>query len=169
MSDSRLFYLKKDSSTALLLVYVDGIILTCNDTTLLEAYVKFLASCFKIKDLGPLKYFLDLELTRSEKGIYVNQHKYSVDIIKDIGLWDTKPTCIPMEQHHTLQANVTSPFFPDVAAYKLRLVGRLIYLTITRPDLSYHVHILAQFMSTPREVHWHAALKVVRYLKLCVI
>ena len=52
----------------------------------------------------------------------------------------------------------------DVSAYR-RLIGRLIYLTITRPELSYPVHILAQFMSTPRENHWHAALKVVRYLK----
>lgn len=68
-----------------------------------------------------------------------------------------------MEQNHNL-AFVEVAFLTDLAPYR-RLVGRLIYLFVTRLDLAYSVHILSQFMQQPREDHWEAALKVVRYLK----
>ncbi|XP_013632791.1 PREDICTED: uncharacterized mitochondrial protein AtMg00810-like [Brassica oleracea var. oleracea] len=68
-----------------------------------------------------------------------------------------------MEQHHKLALDKSS-FLQDAEQYR-RLVGRLIYLSITRPDISYPVHILAQFMKAPRELQWEAAMRVVRYLK----
>lgn len=122
VSESSLFYFQKGSAVALLLMYVDDMVLTGNDTSLLEVVVTFLGGHFKIKDLGNLKYFLGLELARSDKEIYVNQRKYTLDIIKDTGLWDAKPSCIPIKQHHTLQVNDASPFFTDVATYR-RLIG----------------------------------------------
>lgn len=70
-----------------------------------------------------------------------------------------------MDQHHDLLATTDSPLLQDVTAYR-RLVGRLIYLTISRPDLAYPVHVLAQYMTAPRSSHWHAVLKLVRYLFL---
>lgn len=91
---------------------------------------------------------MGLELTRSTQGIYVNKRKYTLDIIKNAGLSDTKPSCIPMEQHHLLLGDNTTLFLTDVTPYR-RLVGRLIYLTITRPDLAYSVHVLSQFMNSP--------------------
>ncbi|KAL8100716.1 hypothetical protein AgCh_032828 [Apium graveolens] len=95
---------------------------------------------------------------------FVQLHKYMIDIVKDYELLDAKSSCIPMEQHHVLWGDTTSQFLINVSSYR-RLVGRLIYLTITRPDLSYPVHVLAQFMTTARESHWFAALKVVKYIK----
>ena len=163
VSDSSLFCYQNGSTIALLLVYVDDMILTGNSEPLLQSIIAFLATQFKIKDLGPLKYFLGLEIARSSTGIYVNQRKYTLDIIADTGLTNARSSCIPMEQHHTLQSD-ESDILSDGSAYR-RLIGRLIYLTITRPDLSYPVHVLAQFMAAPRHNHWIAALKVVRYLK----
>ena len=75
----------------------------------------------------------------------------------------SKPVGFPIEQNHQL-ALAEGPFLDEPEKYR-RLVGRLIYLTITRPELSYVVHILAQFMQTPRQDHWEAALRVVHYLK----
>ena len=164
ISDSSLFRFQHGSSIAYLLIYVDDMLLIGNDNSLISKVVYFLSTQFKIKDLGPLKYFLGLEIARSTQGIYVNQRKYTLDILKDTGLVGAKPSCIPMEQHHALLAESASSLLSEVAPYR-RLVGRLIYLTITRPDLSYPVHVLAQFMNAPRESHWHAALKVVKYLK----
>lgn len=69
-----------------------------------------------------------------------------------------------MYQHHVLFGDTTTAFLRDVTPYR-RLVGRLIYLPITRPDLSYPVHVLAQFMTTPRESQLSAVLKVVKYIK----
>lgn len=68
-----------------------------------------------------------------------------------------------MEQHHELLKDTDSPLIQDVTSYR-RLVGKLIYLTISRPDLAYSLHVLAQFMNNPHVTHWHAALKLVRYL-----
>lgn len=69
-----------------------------------------------------------------------------------------------MEQHHTLLADESSPFQNNITTYR-QLVGLLTYLTISRPDISYSVHILSQFLASPRECHLHVAYKVVRYLK----
>lgn len=127
---------------AYLLIYVDDMLLSGNDSSLLDAVVKFLGNYFKIKDLGPLTYFLGLELTRSDKGSSINQRKYTMDIVKDSGLQQFKASCIPMKQHHVLLSDDSTSPLVDVTSYK-QLVGRLIYLTLTRPDLSYSVHVLA--------------------------
>lgn len=112
-----------------------------------------------------MKYFLGLEFARSSSGIYLHQRKYCLDIISDTGLLASKPSSIPMEQNHNLQSSTSTELsVKDISIYR-RLVGRLIYLTISRPELSYPVHILAQFIAKPKHDHLQAAYKVVRYLK----
>lgn len=91
------------------------------------------------------------------------QRKYALDVVTEVGLLGAKPTATPMEQQHKLALSESS-LLDEPAKYR-RLVGRLIYLGATRPDLTYAVHILSQFMSKPRDDHWEAALRVVRYLK----
>uniref|UniRef100_A0A151UGU2 Copia protein n=1 Tax=Cajanus cajan TaxID=3821 RepID=A0A151UGU2_CAJCA len=76
---------------------------------------------------------------------------------------DCKPCSFPMEQHHRLLAD-SGTLYPNPPQYR-RLIDRLIYLTITRPEISYSVHVLSQFMQAPRQEHWHATMRVVRYLK----
>lgn len=108
-------------------------------TTSLSLLHMYLATKFLLKDLGALRYFLGIEVTRSSKGIYLSQRKYALDILKDTRLVDAQPSVVPMEQNHTLQDNI-GPILPQSAASSYRrLVGRLIYLTVTRPDLSYAV------------------------------
>ena len=116
-----------------------------------------------MKDLGQLKYFLGIEVARNAEGIFLCQRKYALDVISEVGLLGAKPAKTPLEQNHKL-ALVEGDDASDPAQYR-RLVCKLIYLTITRPKLSYCVHILAQFMQQPKKAHWEAALRVVRYLK----
>lgn len=116
-----------------------------------------------MKDLGPLKYFLGIEVARSSDGFFLSQRKYILDIISEAGLLRAKPADTPLEQNHNL-ARADGPLYSDASQYR-RLMGRLIYLAFTRPDLGYVVHVLAQFMHAPRQQHWEAALRVVRYLK----
>lgn len=144
-----------------ILVYVDDILVVGNVPSAINHLKAHLTSHFKIKDLGPVKYFLGIESARSDKDIYLNQMKYTWDIIKDIGFENARIAIVPMEQNHSLLSNTTSPYLFNPAPYR-RLVGRLIYLT--RPDLSYVVHILSQFLSSPRQFHLDAAHHVVRYL-----
>ena len=93
----------------------------------------------------------------------MSQRKYALDIISEAGLLGAKPVEFPMGKHHQL-ALADGPLFDDPEKYR-RLMGRLIYLAVTGPDLAYSVHILSQFMQDPKVVHWEASLIVVRYLK----
>lgn len=112
--------------------------------------------------MGPLHYFLGLEVKRSEKGIYLSQHKYAKDIVAETGLEGAKHAEAHIPQQHGLFADIGDPL-EDVAAYR-RLIGRLLYLTLTRPDLSYGVHLLSQYLKDPRKPHMEMAKRVVRYL-----
>ncbi|XP_065855377.1 uncharacterized mitochondrial protein AtMg00810-like [Euphorbia lathyris] len=116
-----------------------------------------------MKDLGALKYFLGIEVARGAEGLFLSQRKYTLDVLTEAGMLGCKPIDTPMEQNHHL-ATADGPSMPDPAQYR-RLVGRLVYLTITRPELSYSVHTLAQFLSNPKVEHWDDALRVLRYLK----
>lgn len=163
-SDYSLFTLRKDKIQLNVLVYVDDLIISGNDHETALHFKGYLSTCFHMKDLGSLKYFLGIEVARSPAGIFLCQRKYTLDIISEVGLLGSKPVSIPLEQNHNLAlANGASLADPEV--YR-RLVGRLIYLSVTRPELAYCVHVLAQFMQHPREQHWEAALRVMRYLKV---
>ncbi|XP_062017496.1 uncharacterized mitochondrial protein AtMg00810-like [Rosa rugosa] len=124
---------------------------------------KILSNNFLIKDLGNLKYFLGVEDARSKKGIAISQRKYTLDLLDDAGLLGARPAKFPMDQNLKLTAT-DGEILKDPSRYR-RLVGRLIYLTVTRPHITYSVHILSQFMHQPRKPHFEAALRVLRYLK----
>lgn len=116
-----------------------------------------------MKDLGFLKYFLGLEVARSPAGFYLCQRKYCTDIVTEVGMLGCKPAGFPIDQKHRL-ALASGDDFPEPERYR-RLVGRLVYLKATRPDLTYSIHLFSQFVKKPKVDHWAAALHVVRYLK----
>ena len=120
-------------------------------------------NCFKIKDLGPLKYFLGIEVARGPEGLFLCQRKYALEIVDECGLLGAKPAELPIETNHKL-ALANDPTLDDVTRYR-HLIGRLIYLTITQLELCYTVHILSQFMQAPKEQRMDAARWVLRYLK----
>jgi len=145
------------------LVYVDDLIISGDNHEAITEFKAYLHTCFHMKYLGILKYFLGVEVARSSAGIFLCQRKYALNIIAEAGLLGAKPLNVPIEHNHRLTLAADLPF-PHLDQYR-RLVGRLIYLCFTRPELSYCVHVLSQFMQTPKEAHWEATLHVVRYLK----
>ncbi|KAL9226203.1 hypothetical protein vseg_002041 [Gypsophila vaccaria] len=163
MSDYSLFCYQHGDVEVFILVYVDDLVIGGNDADGIRRVKDYLRTYFHMKDLGSLKYFLGLEVARSSSGIFLCQRKYALDILTETGLLGARPSSIPLEQNHKLGL-ADDAFLKDPEVYR-RLVGRLIYLTNTRPDLSYSVHILSCFMHAPRETHWQAALRVVRYIK----
>lgn len=106
---------------------------------------------------------MGIEVAHSPKGIFLSQRKYALDILKDCGHLGARQASIPMEQNLRL-TNDQGALFKDPTVYRW-LVGRLIYLTITRPDIVYLVNILSQFMHQPRQPHYDVAVRVLRYLK----
>ncbi|XP_074304680.1 uncharacterized protein LOC141639457 [Silene latifolia] len=148
---------------ALVLVYVDDILLTGDDLIALGTLKADLHSKYTIKDLGEMRYFLGLEIGRNETRIMLNQRKYVLDIMKDAGYENCKAASFPMQKGLKLTVD-QGPLLPDPEVYR-RLIGRLLYLSLTRPDIAYSVQHLSQFLSQPREPHYQAAQHLLRYLK----
>jgi hypothetical protein len=163
-SDSSLFIRKSTNDFIAVLIYVDDVLIASNTLTALNKVKQYLRTIFPIKDLGNLKYFLGIEVARSAKGIVLCQRKYALDILADSGFSGAKPVSFPMESTLKLSTHDASPSLSDPASYR-RLIGRLLYLTLTRPDLSYAIQTLSQFMSNPHTIHMQAAERVLRYLK----
>ncbi|KAK3027672.1 hypothetical protein RJ639_041909 [Escallonia herrerae] len=162
-ADYSLFTKAKGTSFTAILIYVDDILLTGNDLQEIERLKKFLLKRCRIKDLGDLKYFLGIEFSRSKKDIFMSQRKYALDILQDSGLLGVHPDKFSMEQNLKLTPT-DGILLSDPTKYRRR-VGRLIYLTVTRPDIVYSVRTLSQFMHEPRKPHWNAAIRILKYIK----
>jgi hypothetical protein len=158
-----LFTRHDGSSFIALLVYVDDILIASSDIAAVTKLKQFLDAQFKLKDLGPVRYFLGLEIARSTQGISVSQRKYALEVLEDAGLLGCKPTKCPMDQNLKL-SKLEGSLLPDPTVYR-RLVRRLMYLTLTRPDIMFAVHKLSQFMEHPREPHYKAAQHILQYIK----
>ncbi|XP_015168013.1 uncharacterized mitochondrial protein AtMg00810-like [Solanum tuberosum] len=172
--DYSLFTKHQEKRLVMVLVYVDDLLITGNDHKLILETKKILQDNFKIKDLGELRYFLGIEFARNNNGILMHQRKYCLELISDMGLSSSKPVGSPVELNQKLTTAEFDLHFPptdeqdellnEPEIYQ-RLVGRLLYLTMTRPDIAFAVQLLSQFMHNPKTSHMNAALRVVRYVK----
>ena len=138
-------------------------ILCGNDPAEISCVKLKLDDLFKIKDLGPLKIFLGLEVAHCSKGISLCQRKYTLELLESAGLLACKPAATPMVHSQKLVRDDGDPL-DDVGAYR-RLIGQLLYLTNSRPNICYAVTHLSQFLSKPMKSHYQAALHVLKYLK----
>ena len=145
-----------------MIVYVDDIVVIGDDQEEMAQLKNHLAREFEIKDLGKLRYFLGIEVARSQKGIFISQRKYILDLLTETGMLGFKPAESPVESNHRLQKGAGEPV--DKERYQ-RLVGRLIYLSHTRPNIAYAVSLVSQFMHDPRKTHMEAVSRILCYLK----
>ena len=113
-----------------------------------------------MKDLGHLRYFLGLKVAYARCGYLVSQQKYIFDILSRNCLTDLRTAATPIELHHRLSTS-DGELLPDPTRYR-EIVGALVYLTISRPDIAYAVRVLSQFVSAPRSTHYAALLRVLR-------
>ncbi|KAF3652341.1 putative pentatricopeptide repeat-containing protein-like isoform X1 [Capsicum annuum] len=155
-----------------ILIYVDDLLVTCSSMVRIEDAKQVLKDNFKIKDLGDLKYFLGIEFARSLAGILMHQRKYALELISDLGLGRSKPINTPVEINLKMTAHEFDNYFGDSfnslimdpSDYQ-RLVGRLLYPIITKPDIYFVVQHLSQFMHASKISHMTAAIRIVKYVK----
>ncbi|KAL0436991.1 UNVERIFIED_CONTAM: Retrovirus-related Pol polyprotein from transposon RE1 [Sesamum radiatum] len=146
-----------------LLVYVDDVLVAGPSQEEITNIKRYLDGLFTIKDLGAAKYFLGLEIARSDKGLTLTQTKYIKDIIADTGLSNAKAATTPLPPGIKFSTTAENQLL-NPESYR-RLIGRLLYLSFSRPDISHATQQLSQYMQTPCQQHWNAALHLVKYLK----
>lgn len=161
-ADYSLFILQSSSTITIILVYVDDLLICGNFQTAIDDLKLMLSQSFHMKDLGPVSYFLGIEIHRSRDGFFLSQRKYATDILQEFGMIHAKPLLLPMDIKLKLTAEMGDPL-PDPSTYQ-RLISKLIYLTITRPDISFSVQILTQYMQRPTTVHIQNAKRLLRYI-----
>lgn len=162
VSDTSLFILQHGKSIIYMLVYVDDILITGNDTALLQRTLDALAQRFSVKEHEELHYFLGIEAKRVPQGLHLSQQRYILDLLAQTNMLTAKPVTTPMAPSPKLSLH-SGTKLPDPTEYR-RIVGSLQYLAFTRPDLSYSVNRLSQFMHIPTTEHWQALKRVLRYL-----
>ncbi|XP_019435915.1 PREDICTED: uncharacterized protein LOC109342375 [Lupinus angustifolius] len=142
---------------------MDDLLLIGNDLCEIQNTEKLLHGKFSIKDLGFLNFFLGIEIVKPAHGITLYQRKYVLDLLSETGILGCKPCSTPMDYNNKLYSSSGSTL-PDATSYR-KLIGKLLYLTNTRPDLCYDVGHLSQFISTPTDQHKQATYRILRYLK----
>jgi len=142
----------------ILIVYVDDIIITGDDFVERDKLRKRLSVEFEIKELGKLKYFLSIKVAHSEKRIFMSQQKYILDLLKKTRMVDCRPCETPIDLKHRLD-NDKEGATTDKGQYQ-RLVGKLIYLAHTRPDIAYIVSVVSQFMHNLKDSHLQAVYRL---------
>lgn len=129
------------------MVYVDDVIITGNNDSLIDKFVSMLDTTFALKDLGILHYFLGLQVHYLPSGILLNQEKYVTDLLSKLNWTGLKPTVSPCAVGRRLSINEGVPL-ADSFLYR-STIGALQYLTHTRPDIAFIVNHLSQFLQRP--------------------
>ena len=160
-SNHTLFLKKQHGKITALIVYVDVMVVIGNDPEERKALQNYLFREFKMKDLGPLKYFIGIEVSRSSEGIFLPQRKYVLDLLQETRMLGCQPVNTPIEEDVKLcvEPNQVST---NKGRYQ-RLVGILMYLAHTRP--AYALSVVSQYMHNPGEQHMNAVIRILRYLK----
>lgn len=161
--DHTLFIHSSGNEFLAVLVYVDDIVIASTTEGAATQLTATLKQSFKLRELGPLKYFLGLEIARNAEGISLCQRKYALELLTSTGMLACKPSSIPMIPNTKL-SKTDGELLENREMYR-SLVGRLMYLTITRPDITFAVNKLCQYSAAPRTSHLTAVYKVLQYIK----
>ena len=144
-------------------LYVDDLIYTGNNTAMFESFKKSMMVEFEMSDLGMLHYFLGIEVVQSANGIFISQKKYVQDVLDRFQMKDCNPVSTPTKFGLKLNKDHEGKKV-DSTLYK-QIVGSLMYLTATRPDIMYSVSLISRYMENPTEIHLLAAKRILRYLQ----
>jgi hypothetical protein len=161
--DNTLFTKKKGSHIIIVQIYVDDIIFGSTCQELCVDFSKIMHDEFEMSMMGELNFFLGLQIKQLEDGIFFNQSKYIKDMLKKFGLEDSKPIKTPMSTETKLTKDEESE---SVDSTKYRgMIGSLLYLTASRPDIMFSVCLCARFQEDPKTTHLEAVKRIFRYIK----
>lgn len=145
------------------MLFVDDLLITGNSDDKINETKSQLRQRYEMKDLGPVTRYLGVQIDKLEEGYFLHQSDYTEQLLREAGMSDCRPSHIPLPEGTVLLSDMSSPHV-DVTNYCC-LVGKLIYLTNTRPDISYSVGVVSRFMASPQQAHLDSVLHILRYLR----
>jgi uncharacterized membrane protein YciS (DUF1049 family) len=161
--DTTLFTKKIGIDLFVLQIYVDDIIFGSTNQDFCEEFRKMMANEFEMSMIREVSYFLGLQIKQMKSGTFVSQGKYIKDMIKKFGLQDAKQISTPMGINNQLGVDASGNMV-DQKLYQ-SMIGSLLYVTVSRPDVMFSVCKCARFQASPRESHLKATKRILRYLK----
>ncbi|GJZ07783.1 retrovirus-related pol polyprotein from transposon TNT 1-94 [Tanacetum coccineum] len=163
MVDNTLFTKKSKSHLIIVQIYVDDIIFGSTSQNLCDDFAKIMHDEFEMSMMGELNFFLGLQIKQMEDKIFFNQSKYIKEMLKKFGLEDSKPTKTPMSTEIKLTKDDEAD---SVDSSKYRgMIGSLLYLTASRPDIMFSVCLCARFQENPKITHLEAIKRIFRYIR----
>nr|GEZ80611.1 uncharacterized mitochondrial protein AtMg00810-like [Tanacetum cinerariifolium] len=161
--DQTLFIKRQKSDLLLVKIYVDDIIFGSTNKDLCKAFKKLMKDKFQMSSMGELTFFLGLQVKQKKDGIFISQDKYVAKILRKFRLTDRKSASTPIDTEKPL---LKDPDGKDVDVHTyISMIGSLMYLTSSRPDIMFAVCPCACFQVTPKASHLHAVKRIFRYLK----
>nr|GEW45462.1 copia protein [Tanacetum cinerariifolium] len=160
--DPTLFIRKNGNDLLLVQIYVDDIIFASSTLELCDLFANLMCSKFKMLMMGKISFFLGLQILQSPRGIFINQSKYALESLKKYGFESRDPLDTPMVEKSKLdedkEGNAVDP------SHYHGMIGTLLYLIASRPDLQFAICMCARYQARPTEKHVHAVKRIFRYL-----
>ncbi|GJT03883.1 retrovirus-related pol polyprotein from transposon TNT 1-94 [Tanacetum coccineum] len=163
-NEQTLFTKKNDAGNFLIVsIYVDDLIYTCDDETMLKNFKESMMKSFDMTDFGIMRYFLGIEVSQGNGGNFICQRRYATEVLKRFGMFECKAVKTPIAVGMELNKDESGVAVSE--SYYKQIVGCLMYLTSTRPDLMYGVSLVSRYMNRPTELHLQAIKRILRYIK----
>ncbi|KAK8945191.1 hypothetical protein KSP39_PZI008470 [Platanthera zijinensis] len=163
-TDSSLYLKEERGMRIIVCLYVDDLIYTGNNLNFLKTFKEDMENKYEMTDMGKLHFFLGLQFVQSPTQFLISQEKYAHDILKKFNMSECNPVQLPMSPHDQLFPASENDQMVDPTVFR-SLVGSLIYLTNTRPDIEYSVNCISRYMSNPNKLHFEAAKRILRYIQ----
>jgi transposase InsO family protein len=161
--DKTLFLLRQGNDSLIVQIYVDDIIFGGSSHFLVAKFAESMSKEFEMSMMGELTFFLGLQIKQTQEGTFVHQGKYTIDVLKKFDMADAKPISTPIPTSAALDADEDGESV-DQKEYR-SMIGSLLYLTATRPDIHFAVCLCARFQASPRTSHRQAVKRIMRYLR----
>ncbi|GJY75197.1 retrovirus-related pol polyprotein from transposon TNT 1-94 [Tanacetum coccineum] len=161
--DPTLFIRREGKELLLVQIYVDDIIFAASTPELCDLFAKIMCSKFKMSMMGKISFFLGLQISQNPRGIFINQSKYALESLKKYGFDSCDPVDTPMVEKSKLDEDKEGKAV-DPSHYR-GMIGTLLYLIASRPDLQFAICMCARYQARPTEKHLHAVKRIFRYLK----
>ena len=162
-SEHTLFVKNHEEKILIVCIYVDDLVFTGSDERMFAEFKASMKQEFDMADLGKMKFFLGVEIVQNDEGIYLSQRKYMLEILERFGLENANSVRNPMVPVMKLMKNEDGEQV-DMTRYK-QMVGSLMYLSMTRPDIMFVVGLISRYMEKPTNLHMQAIKRILRYVR----